>query len=80
MSKKPTVQFMTGYYYPEKASGIQLCQELFEQLASKGYQVKLIAPIPTRGVSDEIRQYFKDNKVENILKEKKILKMASKDK
>ena len=64
MKRKPVIQFMTGYYYPEKAAGIQLCQELFEKLVINGYQVHLITPIPTRGVSHDVRNKYIKSKIE----------------
>lgn len=58
---------MRGYYFPETAASNKMCQELVESLARKGIAVEILAPVPTRGVSDEIREKYKKKKKEEFL-------------
>ena len=60
------VLLMRGYYFPETAASNQMCKELVERLASNGFKVTLICPVPTRGVSNEERKKYLRNKNEEI--------------
>lgn len=58
------ITMLQGYYEPEVASGMHMTTNLVEDLISKGHTVDIITPIPTRGVSDETRKKYKNNKLE----------------
>ena len=60
MEKKLLV--LGNYYEPEKASGIYIVKNLYEGLADLGWNIDLIIPSPSRGVSSEIiEQYYGKN-------------------
>lgn len=54
----------SAYYEPEIASSLYLSTNLYEDLANAGIDIELFVPLPTRGVSDEIRSGYKKKKVE----------------
>lgn len=78
----------SAYYEPEVAASLYLSTNLYEDFAASGMNVRLYVPLPTRGVSDEIRERYRnkverkvDNRLEiirlNIPKEgKNVLKRA----
>ena len=52
----------SAYYEPEVAASLYLSTNLYEDFASSGMSVKLFVPLPTRGVTDQVRnQYRKIN-------------------
>lgn len=55
----------TAYYSPEVASSLYLCENLYNDLAKKDIKIELFTPIPSRGVSDEVRRIFKKKKYES---------------
>lgn len=60
------VLFMRGYFYPEVAASNQMCLELAQALEDNGYEVVILSPIPTRGVSDGVRKEYYDKREELI--------------
>jgi glycosyltransferase involved in cell wall biosynthesis len=58
------VYFPCGYFPPEKAASIYLTDNIVEDLANSGINVVVYTPIPTRGVDNEIRNFYKKNKIE----------------
>ena len=57
------VLFTCAYYPPEKAASIYLTENLTEDICKYGNYVDVYTPIPTRGVSAELRKYYKQHKV-----------------
>lgn len=53
-----------AYYEPEKASSMYLSTNLYEDLAKAGIEIELYVPVPTRGVNDNLRNYYKKHKFE----------------
>ena len=49
---------MTGYFYPEKAASSYLSDNRNDAFAKAGFNVHIYTPVPTRGVSDDIRKEF----------------------
>ena len=49
----------SAYYEPEVAASLYLSTNLYEDFAASGMNVRLYVPLPTRGVSDEIRNQYK---------------------
>lgn len=45
------ILFHKAYYYPEISSSQYLTENLVEDLAAAGHEVKIYAPIPSRGIS-----------------------------
>lgn len=58
------ILIFSAYYEPETAASLYLSTNLYETLASNGYEIELFCPVPTRGVSNEIRKYYKKHKIE----------------
>lgn len=58
------VLMLQGYYEPEIASGLHLTTDLIEDLIKEKYEVDVITPIPTRGITDEVRNKYKSLKIE----------------
>ncbi|MDQ0883013.1 glycosyltransferase family 4 protein [Peribacillus sp. V2I11] len=55
-----------AYYEPEKAASLYLTTNLIEDLADYGFVVELYVPMPTRGISDEVREEYKQRKIEEL--------------
>ncbi|MGE5417235.1 MAG: glycosyltransferase family 4 protein [Acidobacteriota bacterium] len=58
------VLFMYAYYEPEVAASMYLWTNLCEDLANNSFQVELFTPVPTRGISQEVRNKYKKLKHE----------------
>ena len=58
------VLFLEAYFKPEKTSGAHIAEDVRVGLANKGHTMKIYAPVPTRGVSDEVRREYKKRKRE----------------
>ncbi|MGE5405194.1 MAG: glycosyltransferase family 4 protein [Candidatus Saccharibacteria bacterium] len=58
------VLFMYAYYEPEVAASMYLWTNLCEDLANNGVHVELFTPVPTRGISQEVRNSYKKLKHE----------------
>lgn len=56
--------FPCGYFPPEKAASIYLTDNIVEDTAKSGVEVTVYTPMPTRGVDDETRDYYKKNSIE----------------
>ena len=54
----------SAYYEPEVASSLYLSTNLYEDFAGAGMRVRLFVPLPTRGVSDEVRRQYRKKKLE----------------
>ena len=59
------VLYFDQYFPPEKASGSHLVQDLLDGMAKSGWEVNVFVPVPTRGVSDEVREFYKKNRIES---------------
>lgn len=62
MDTPKKVLFMRGYFPPESAASNQMCLDLIKRLGQKGMKVTVACPVPTRGVTDEVRREYKKNK------------------
>lgn len=58
------VLLLSAYYEPEVAASLYLSANLNEDLANSGFDVEIYTPMPTRGVSDEIRKKYKQKPIE----------------
>ena len=63
------ILYFDQYYPPEKASGLDLVQDLLEGFAKVGWQVEMYVPLPTRGVDRETRNYYKKHRIEKMYDE-----------
>ncbi len=53
------VLYIDAYFKPEKTSGAHLSEAMRKALAEAGHTMKVYAPTPSRGVSDEVRREYK---------------------
>lgn len=49
---------MTGYFYPEKAASSYLSENRNAAFVKAGFNVHIFTPVPTRGVTDEVRKEY----------------------
>lgn len=49
----------SAYYEPEVAASLYLSTNLYEDFAASGMNVRLYTPLPTRGVTDEVRNSYR---------------------
>lgn len=56
--------YFVQYFNPEKAAGLPLVDDLLEGFVNAGIDVKLFAPMPTRGITAEERASYKKKKNE----------------
>lgn len=57
---------MRAYYTPEIAASSHLVTDLDEALAKDGFSCSIITPVPSRGVSDEVRKEYSKRKLEML--------------
>lgn len=58
------ILFLTAYFSPEQAASPYLGENRNQAFADAGFDMVVYTPIPTRGISDEIRQEYKKKKHE----------------
>lgn len=56
--------YLVQYFSPEKASGLQLVEDLLEGFSVHGWKTDVFTPTPTRGVTDEQRKEYARKRVE----------------
>lgn len=55
---------LSPYYEPEQISSSHLSKDLEEAYINSGYEIVIIAPIPSRGISSDVRKEYKKIKYE----------------
>ena len=58
------ILFLPAYFYPEKAASPYLGDNFRDALCNNGYTIELYTPIPSRGVSTDIRKEYKKKKID----------------
>ena len=58
------ILLLPAYFYPEQAASSYLGDNIRQALCEAGCDVVLYAPIPSRGISKEVREEYKKRKVE----------------
>lgn len=56
--------YLVQYFSPEKASGLQLVEDLLEGFSAHDWKTDVFTPTPTRGVTDEQRKEYARKRVE----------------
>lgn len=56
------ILFLNAYFKPDKTSSAHFGEDLRKALADAGHTMELYAPIPTRGVSDVVRNEYKKHR------------------
>lgn len=57
--------YLVQYFSPEKASGLQLVDDLLEGFAAHGWEIDVFAPTPTRGVTIAQRKEYARKRIES---------------
>lgn len=57
---------LSAYCYPEQESSSHLTDDLYEAFEEAGFHIENYVPMPTRGVSDEVREIYKKKKDEAL--------------
>lgn len=63
----------SAYYEPETAASLYLSTNLYENFAANGWHVDLFVPVPTRGVSDEVRNSYKKQPIEKKINDNLVI-------
>ncbi len=58
------ILYLTQYYYPEIAASSYIYDNIREKITDNGDEIVLYTPIPTRGVTKEVREQYKKRKHE----------------
>lgn len=58
------ILLLPAYFYPEQAASSYLGDNIRQALCKFGYELELYTPMPTRGVTDELRKKYINNKTE----------------
>lgn len=58
---------LSAYYSPEQAASSYLGQNRNQAFADAGFEMHIFTPTPTRGVTKEVREEYKRNKMEEVL-------------
>lgn len=57
---------LSSYYSPEQISSSHLTNDLYQALVVAGFSIEEYVPMPTRGISDEVRKQFCKRKYEEL--------------
>lgn len=60
------ILLLPSYFYPEQAASYYLYENLFEQFSRQGLDMTVFAPMPCRGIDDNIRKAYKKKRVEHV--------------
>ncbi len=60
------ILFLDAYFEPEQVAFTHLENDLLEGLVEAGYEVEVVCPTPTRGVSVEVAKEYKNRKSETL--------------
>lgn len=59
------ILLLPAYFYPEQAASSYLGDNIRQAMCEAGCALELYAPMPTRGISKEVREEYKKRKVEH---------------
>lgn len=60
------ILFLDAYFEPEQIAFTHLEKDLIEGLINAGHELEIVCPTPTRGVSKELVQEYKNKKSESL--------------
>lgn len=60
------ILFLTAYHKPETVASSYLWEHLREKVAQNNIEMELYTPMPTRGVTTEVREEYKNKKYEEF--------------
>lgn len=58
------ILYLSAYYKPETAASLYIFENINESLINAGNDIILYTPMPTRGISSEVRREYKKKKIE----------------
>ncbi len=61
------ILFLPNYFEPERAASSYLGQNIKEAYADEGFEMTLYTPVPTRGISEEVRAEYAKRTYEEML-------------
>ena len=61
------ILFLTAYFHPERAASPHLGENRNQAFADAGFDMVLYTPMPSRGISDEVRNEYKSKRIERRL-------------
>ena len=59
------ILLLPAYFYPEQAASSYLGDNIRQAMCEAGCALELYAPMPTRGISKEVREEYKKRKEEH---------------
>lgn len=60
------ILYVCAYFYPENTAFSHLEKDLLTALTSAGHQVDVVCPVPTRGISAEVREEYRKRRQEEL--------------
>lgn len=54
----------SAYYTPEIAASMYLTEDIYKAIVDAGHTIEVYVPMPTRGISDEVRREYQKKKTE----------------
>lgn len=74
--KRKKLIYFVQYFPPEIAAGLPLVKDMIEGFAKRGMNVVVYTPVPTRGVDDKTREYYKKHKITKVNKHLIVKRMS----
>ena len=59
------ILLLPAYFYPEQAASSYLGDNIRHALCDAGFKLELYTPVPTRGITDKIRNEYKKRRIEH---------------
>ena len=60
------ILFLTAYFTPESVAGSHLADNRNKAFAKAGFEMLVYTPLPSRGISDEVRELYKSKRTEKL--------------
>lgn len=67
------ILFLPAYFHPEQAASPYLGENRNKAFADAGYNMVVYTPIPTRGITEDVREEYKNKKYETLFDGKMIV-------
>jgi glycosyltransferase involved in cell wall biosynthesis len=60
------ILFLSAYFSPESVAGSHLANNRNEAFAEAGFEMEVYTPLPSRGISNEVRSLYKRKRIEKL--------------
>lgn len=67
------ILILSSYFFPEQAASPYLSENRNQAFAERGYEMVVYTPVPTRGISNEVREEYKRRRTEKMYDGKMIV-------